>query len=1102
MLKRALFVLSAVALAGLVLFITLRAEPSNPSDPSRRTTTLRPLGDRPPPFDPNQNADRQRPVQAAREYRFVRINNRGQLIQVFGKEFRPLPQGVTEVEWPGARVHLTPHRVIEIRARKGTFVAPDSQPRSGSFQGRVVLTLFESSPDRRGPIDLTPNSPDLRLRLFMQDARFDLELGTIESQGDVHLTSPRFDFRGTGLTMSYNEGRARIEHMEIPQGKALRIKTASSGTPVRPAGSRGRAASQPASAPATRPATTPTFYVATFDHQVRVRGNDADVEADRLRLHFALTPGDGQEAIRGLGAAPWPAFGPSFSTSFAFSASSAPLLPGAPRAAASFVSQLLPAQPQPTMPAGPAGPPLPIKPATTAPASPQGADAPLPPDETMTPVGPDDVNITWAGPLTIEPSDTPPDELRGPDDVLIKLDGKPVRITTARKEVITASVLDYLSSNGRVRLLGVADYPVSITSRELGVLRCEHLNLDPLAGSGQIIGPGSLQAHPDARDAADADATRDGAGLPRDLAIVWRKSVNLAFYLRPARANAQAAGAGEFNRLRALKNVEFQGDVEVRHPLFDLVAQQLALALGDPERGRQSLDSISAKGQVRVAGRGDGEQGGIVVASEELLVEITRDARGALLPSALHARGGVKARHGAQRLSAGVLDVGLAVLPAAAPSASGPAASRPASPRPAVQTMQARENVLIEADDPAVRVMADRVDADIARDLFEIRGADGRPARLLRDDATLVGHLITLAPQAQRANVDGAGTFEFISVAPARTSATRPATTPTSAPTSAPAPTPSAVVTIAWKDSMRFDNRGGSALFVGGVESRARFGRDTTRLTSGQLLVEFASPPGPTSPAGGPNAAPATAPAAASANNPLISGARAVRAVTARNDVRFLAQSWLDDEQKNLASRLTLDGPVITFDNLAEQVQVVGPGHMLVEDYRPDARPSEAGKPQVRFTGRGATLFTWAGKLTLDAYHNDMLLDQQVQMLHRPADGQQPVQLDCRRFTADLESSGGLGVWLSGKSPQPTVKTISADQDVRVLSGGRTIRTDRLEYAGSTQVVTLRAEPGRLSELIDPEQPAPFTAQEFAWDLKSGQIVVDQPGAGRVPLGR
>ncbi|MCX5659204.1 MAG: hypothetical protein NTW19_05705 [Planctomycetota bacterium] len=1093
MLKRVMFVLSAVALAGLVLFITLRAEPSGPLGPGRSTDPLKPLDDHPPAFDPTQGADRSRPVQAAKEYRFVRINNRGQLIQVFGKEFRPLPQGVTEVEWPGARVHLTPHRVIEIRARKGTFVAPDSQPRKGTFHGRVVLTLFESAAERRSPIDLTPGSPDVRLRLFMEDAQFDLELGTIESQSDVHLTSPRFDFRGTGLTMSYNEGRSRIGHMEIPQGKALRIKTNANMPATRSSAGRSKPASQPATTAASRPAAAPTYYVATFEKKVRVRGGEADIEGDHLRLIFSLAPGNGQDVLRGLssGTDASPGLLPAPAQAGTGAA-------GLARLAAVRLWELIPGQaaaPAPIVkPATPAGP------AATSPGTPQSADAPLPPDETMTPIGPDDINITWAGALTVEPIDNPPAEIRGPEDAVIKIDGQPVRITTPRKEVITASTLDYLSATGQIRLVGTRDWPVAIDSRDLGLLTCENLAIDQVNGTGQITGPGSLRGKEEA-EVADAQSPpqRERPGLPRGMVVSWKKEVALTFFLRPGRVAGSASPSADFNRLRALRNVDFRGDVEVNHPQFDLAAQQLALALGDPEKGRQALDSINAKGQVRIAGKGEGEHAGVEVASEDLVIKLARDTHGSISPSALHARGAVKAKQAAQRLAANELDVTLGFAPA---KGAGDAATKPAGERSqkfTVRTMQARQNVTIDMEEPAAHITADRVDADTAQNIIELHGGAGRPAKVLRDDGTLVGDTIVLSPTGQTVKVAGPGSFEFISTPPARVAAAATQKASTTQP-DAPALFGAGVVnivTVTWKEAMNFDNRNGTADFNGSVECRGRFGRETTRLTSEQLHLDFINENTPAR-AGLPAVAAATAPAP---TNPLTRGTRSVRTVTAKQDVRFLANSWLDDEQKTLATRLSIDGPTVAFDNLTEQVQVVGPGHMLIEDYRPDAPTTQPNNPVGHFSGRGATLFTWAGRLTLDAYHNDLVIEQQVQMLHRPADGQPPVQVDCRRFTADLEGTGGLGVWLSRKSPQPTVKSILADQDVRVLTGGRTIRTDRLEYSGADQTVTLRAAPGHLSEVIDTDQPAPFTAEEFAWDLKTGHIVVKQPGAGRVPLG-
>ena len=132
--------------------------------------------------------------------RFEKLNKKGQLLQLFGQSLTPLPEGVSAVQKPMARLHSSQSRVLEIKADRGSFIAPENQPRSGEFSDNVVVTVYESPRGRN--VDLSPESKDIKLRAYLQDARFDLQLGQIDSNGLVHLTSDRMDFRGRGLSMT------------------------------------------------------------------------------------------------------------------------------------------------------------------------------------------------------------------------------------------------------------------------------------------------------------------------------------------------------------------------------------------------------------------------------------------------------------------------------------------------------------------------------------------------------------------------------------------------------------------------------------------------------------------------------------------------------------------------------------------------------------------------------------------------------------------------------------------------------------------------------------------------------------------------------------
>ena len=322
MFERIVVIGSATVLAALVLFLTLLSEPSAPKSAKRPIND--PLNvDLIPEFDPNRTSSKIDPRGRAKKYRISSVNSRGQLVELYGDTVTPLPDGVTRVTAPGARVHLAPSRALGIRAEQGTILAPDNQVRSGDFVGDVVLTLFDAM-NRR--VDMSPSSPDAKLHVYLHDAQFDMELGHIESDNDVHMIGPRVDFRGVGLDMTYNEKRRRIDRLEITRGRSLRFTPQPEGV----AGSDDEDTEAPSLAATTDPGTNAVeeneapssgsdpleeqtddtttavdtaidtnrpiqYYRARFEDHVRIQGQHATIETDRLDVVFSFDAGTDQD---------------------------------------------------------------------------------------------------------------------------------------------------------------------------------------------------------------------------------------------------------------------------------------------------------------------------------------------------------------------------------------------------------------------------------------------------------------------------------------------------------------------------------------------------------------------------------------------------------------------------------------------------------------------------------------------------------------------------------------------------------------------------------------------------------------------------------------
>lgn len=226
--KRAFLIGGAVAASAALLLFTLLAGPETASGPAERPSDPG-LADLPTddlPDAPVVDPDAARAIPVGRgdvgEYAF---NREGRVTILQWASITPKPEGVSDVVAPQARTFFSPSRVLQMTAREGTVVAPDNEPRKGNLRGDVVLTLYER-PDGK-PIDFDDEAALAKfvtMKVYLDDAAFDLELGQVDSPGPVHLTGPQVDFRGTGLSLNYNQLRQRLERLEISRGERLRFR--------------------------------------------------------------------------------------------------------------------------------------------------------------------------------------------------------------------------------------------------------------------------------------------------------------------------------------------------------------------------------------------------------------------------------------------------------------------------------------------------------------------------------------------------------------------------------------------------------------------------------------------------------------------------------------------------------------------------------------------------------------------------------------------------------------------------------------------------------------------------------------------------------------
>jgi hypothetical protein len=327
-----------------------------------------------------------------------------------------------------------------------------------------------------------------------------------------------------------------------------------------------------------------------------------------------------------------------------------------------------------------------------------------------------------------------------------------------------------------------------------------------------------------------------------------------------------------------------------------------------------------------------------------------------------------------------------------------------------------------------------------------------------------------------------------------------------------------AKVHVSWQDNMHYNHQIRQAQFLGSVLLTAQRTQGATTVKGDDITVlfsKFVDHPTASSAYETPNLPSVNDDGLIETKS--LKGGRQIRMVNIKGHAEFLEESWAPapvaitgsvtdqsttNAQKStedkaqpargpLLTRLRLAGETMVFDAVPETITIPGPGTLLHEDHRP--KSSASNKEDVQFTGRGQTLFRWKDQFLLDIAHNDMIMKDYVQMLHIPADSANGIQLDCRTFLADMESTGGLGTWLSGDAPTPDLKVVQASRDVRITADNRQITTDRATYINNVRKVKLQADENNLTR-ITTQAGTSVGVELIIWELDTNRFYIAKPG--------
>jgi len=450
-----------------------------------------------------------------------------------------------------------------------------------------------------------------------------------------------------------------------------------------------------------------------------------------------------------------------------------------------------------------------------------------------------------------------------------------------------------------------------------------------------------------------------------------------------------------------------------------------------PDGKEYAFAGVDARGKVHAQAAQGSIQGEVVQ-----LVTAYKDGR--VVPEALDASEQVIVTDGKQSIGAERLRVTFKERPG----------EKPDDWQADVAEVTAAGKVVATLED-GTKVNAARLEADNAKQVARLLG---EPLVIEREDAQLRARQLDITEGGKKAKTTGPG--EFISIRPGKNAdaATRK-------------------LNVRWTRTMVYDDAANTLDVQGHVDvEHSDHANEMNKLTASSLEIKLIK----------------TDEAGADDERKLL------RSLTARKDVVLLSTRRRTAERQDVERRLRMSGPTLTFDNATERAEVVGPGSLLVEDYTPHKQDKRIGK--VKVSGRGATLFTWIGRLVMDGRQTDIVFERKVNMTHRPVGTKDLIEMQSDRLTANMKGLTGLEAMSTSEVESMRIDHIEAIGAVQVRDAQRLVSAHRLYYSGENQTALLEAKGDRAVQIVKIDEPRPVKAGKIMWDLQRDRIEVLRGG--------
>ena len=503
------------------------------------------------------------------------------------RQWEPISDTEFHLVEPTARVLLPGGQLAYVRADEGQVRVQSGGdknliPQRGWFRGRVQIFIDRTSPEQRreNPRLAQPElHPEAVVKIWLDEARFDLDLDRLESDGPVLVQSAQGSIEGVGLRLMWSETDRRLQYLRVLKGKravirgaglseagplpgafefvaeeqdasetdapqsALPFHLAQESTEDVPAREKD---SQPPAAPAVQKQKAQVVDRGAAGRPERIVLLDPDLptpapKKDRVDTYNVRFSGDvlarQREGIRVTGS---------------LTADALTLLADFGREERDAV-EYLPPDERAGSASRPASQPA-TQPAATQPRPEMDSDS--------------TIELLWTGELVVTPEASPvrevadeaapPDEAKPQKRFHLMAEGAPVRLADARRGTVTCGKLEYHLEARQGWLTASPGNPVVMAAgSDRQLIADEQLFFDQQAGLARIIGPGRLVRHPDEETAesalADAGTSptdeRSGliglSGMERasDVQIAWQRSGRFDFALSKGESAADSRDA-------------------------------------------------------------------------------------------------------------------------------------------------------------------------------------------------------------------------------------------------------------------------------------------------------------------------------------------------------------------------------------------------------------------------------------------------------------------------------------------------------------------------------------------------------------------------------